>query len=290
MLDRNQRDMHIKDSTSFSAGASHPSVSLKEIKAFSTSYTKTNKLIAALYMVTDIIDTDEPLRAKLRTLGAEIISDMHSQAASSKITLSLHAKIIELLSFLDIAELIGMVSEMNHAILEKEFVQLIGSIKESQSTDFYAGHSTLADFLEEPGAPDNRFTVTAPIKDNQTYPRHHTTRIGVQKGHDLMKALSDRIPSMSFNKNVLDSRSSFVKDNQSSKEKSDALKNERRSEIVAIIKDSGGTLTITDIKTRAHGPLLSQSEKTLQRELFAMVQDGVLNKAGEKRWSRYSLK
>jgi len=41
------------------------------------SYTKTHKLITALYMVTDIIDKDEPLRNKLRTLGTGIISDMH---------------------------------------------------------------------------------------------------------------------------------------------------------------------------------------------------------------------
>ena len=42
------------------------------------SYTKTDKLITALYMVTDIIDRDEPLRNKLRTLGVEILSDIVS--------------------------------------------------------------------------------------------------------------------------------------------------------------------------------------------------------------------
>ena len=31
------------------------------------------------------------------------------------------------------------------------------------------------------------------------------------------------------------------------------------------------------------------SEKTIQRELAAMVQAGILRKVGEKRWSRYSL-
>ena len=41
----------------------------------SGSYTKTQKLITALYMVTDIIDKDEPLRNKLRTLGVQILSD-----------------------------------------------------------------------------------------------------------------------------------------------------------------------------------------------------------------------
>jgi hypothetical protein len=31
------------------------------------------------------------------------------------------------------------------------------------------------------------------------------------------------------------------------------------------------------------------SEKTIQRELSAMVRSGILKKVGEKRWSRYSL-
>ena len=37
-------------------------------------------------------------------------------------------------------------------------------------------------------------------------------------------------------------------------------------------------------------PLISGcSEKTIQRELLAMVYAGILRKMGEKRWSRYSL-
>jgi len=43
------------------------------------SYKKTNKLVTALYMVTDIIDKNEPLRNKLRTLGIGIISDIYTQ-------------------------------------------------------------------------------------------------------------------------------------------------------------------------------------------------------------------
>ena len=76
----------------------------------------------------------------------------------------------------------------------------------------------------------------------------------------------------------------------------DKLKKERRDDIVNIIKNIGGNATIKDIKDRVKSspnktsPLLSCGEKTLQRELVSMVKDGVLNKMGEKRWSRYFLK
>lgn len=61
-------------------------------------------------------------------------------------------------------------------------------------------------------------------------------------------------------------------------------KSSRQSIIVAILKRKKEVM-IKDIS-----PLISGcSEKTIQRELLAMVQAGILKKIGEKRWSRYSL-
>ena len=66
------------------------------------SYTKTQKLITALYMVTDIIDKEEPLRNKLRTLGTGIISDTYlTQFNNTGNTVSfILSKISEIISFL----------------------------------------------------------------------------------------------------------------------------------------------------------------------------------------------
>jgi len=69
------------------------------------SFTKTNKLITAVYMVTDIIDKEEPLRNKLRTLGLEILSD--PPIARTVLAIG------QLMSFLDIASAVGIISEMN---------------------------------------------------------------------------------------------------------------------------------------------------------------------------------
>ncbi len=61
-------------------------------------------------------------------------------------------------------------------------------------------------------------------------------------------------------------------------------KNSRQSIIIAILKRKKEVM-IKDIS-----PLISGcSEKTIQRELSAMVQAGILKKVGEKRWSRYFL-
>lgn len=61
-------------------------------------------------------------------------------------------------------------------------------------------------------------------------------------------------------------------------------KNNRQNIIITLLKRKKEAM-IKDIS-----PLISGcSEKTIQRELSAMVKSGVLRKVGEKRWSRYSL-
>ena len=220
------------------------------------SYTKTNKLITALYMVTDILDKDEPLKGKLRTLGTEIISDIHTAPVNAL------GRIYQIMSFLDIAVALNIISEMNTGILKKEFSELEQSIKESNnhaetSVSTMNKQINLSDFFKA--------EVSLPkISPNRQ-------RLGVQKGSTLMKALS-RVE---------------MSDNNMSDRKSDVefgvLKKQRREEIMAIIKNSINGATITDIKNKATGPLISCGEKTLQRELISMVKDNVLNKTGEKR-------
>ena len=88
-------------------------------------YNKINKLVTALYMVTDIMDTTEPLRGKLRTLGVEILSDIYSSSERELVK-----KVQEVLSFLGLASTIGMISEMNSSILKKEFLSLKQTLEE----------------------------------------------------------------------------------------------------------------------------------------------------------------
>jgi hypothetical protein len=234
------------------------------------SYTKINKLITALYMVTDILEKEEPLKNKLRTLGTHIISDMNSAPANAC------TKISEIMSFLDIASAVNIISEMNCNILRKEFSALDEAIKESTNkTEVRNRPINLSEFFKEELPAPNPSQHKG---QNKSIGHQYPTRIGVQKGSTLMKALSD------------------TKKNFSETDNFETLKKERRESILNVIKLIGGSATIKDIKDRVQsapaqaGSLVSCGEKTLQRELVSMVKDGVLNKTGEKRWSRYFLK
>jgi hypothetical protein len=234
------------------------------------SYRKTNKLISALYMVTDIMDREEPLRNKLRTLGVEIISDIY--ALPGKI----EDRIQEIVSFLDIASTINLISEMNYNILKKEFLELHKSLAEY--TQIKQKPISLEDFLTQSSDADTTPSSLPLARRGSIGHAPARTRIGVQKGSTFKKALSDKVSSLS------DSRL----------EDFNNLKNERRANIIRIIKDNKEGATIKDIrisiKDKGAEALHSLGEKTLQRELASMVKDNVLSKLGEKRWSKYYVK
>ena len=252
------------------------------------SYKKINKLITALYMVTDIIDKDEPIRNKLRTLGLEILSDTYTSFARTVLA----SRVDEVVSFLDIASALNFISEMNCAILKKEFFELKGSIQESTQVkpswlEGFLKNSPLEEYPLGGGGRNlstpTRWSLGHPSR-GELIPKGHT-RIGVQKGSTLMKALSS-IKDMHKNDpapyEAVGFRSGF-----------DMLKKQRRFDITNIIKNNGGSSTIRDIRIKIGNGTqnsLTCSEKTLQRELMSMTKDGVLNKTGEKRWSRYFVK
>jgi hypothetical protein len=249
------------------------SLTLKDNSLISLSYNKTNKLIAGLYMVTDILDRDEPMRHRLRFLGAGIISDIHILSSSVN---GLNIKIDEVLSLLDVSSLVGIISQMNASILRKEFLLLKESIEEASSVSLLSSpQMTLSEFMQD--LPKN-------IEDKSSRPAitsigHSThTRIGVQKGHTLMKALSDKVATMS------DKNHTHLVG-----EKFDSLRKERREKIVKIVRNNPNGTSIKDIVLAIRNLGGDMGEKTLQRELIGMVKDGVLNKTGEKRWSRYFL-
>jgi DNA-binding HxlR family transcriptional regulator len=255
----------------------------------SVSYTKTDKLITALYMVTDIVDKDEPLRNKLRTLGVEILSDMHSvqQNNVGQSMSFIGHKISELMSFLNIAADLNIISEMNCNILRKEFSELNQALKNSVSNiDVLNKRVDLTEFFTE-----------TPILDKEDNGRWTTAKAGVQRpanGHRTSTSLGVQ------NKNTLlhalkQIETSYSKINHNG-DVFDVLKKQRRESIIYVIKNISGGATIKDIKDMAKtmpdkaNSIISCSEKTLQRELVSMVKDNVLERMGEKRWSKYFLR
>ncbi len=227
---------------------------------------KTEKLITALYMVTDCMDTDDALKSKLRQLGVELLSDMYNLSGLSPMDKHVHisaslSRVHEIISFVEIANTIGFISDMNTHILKKEFTLLVGELESHQEKD---RHFTFT--LDE-----NMFNFpqVGPIGNQQDGIKDNNT-----KGTPLN--------TMSF-MNTKTQSSVGQLSNSNHHVLSSGDKQERTSRILALVKDK--EVSIKDISKS----FTDCSEKTIQRELNALVSKGQIKKIGEKRWSRYMI-
>lgn len=234
---------------------------------------KTEKITTAIYMVTDFIPEVEPLRPQLRTLSLNLISGTRKLASrSSEPQYALADDVLSTIEessvLITIATTIGLISEMNGRILGAELDKVKTEIKRLNS-----GMQTIA--TTHPGyanviLSEEMFAVEAP-----GFPALAV----YDKGQDFNKG-------QNTNSNVFYKK----EDHKSSHYEAVSRKNDlgikiaRRNDVLTIIK-SKGSVSIKDIATI----LKDVSEKTLQRQLLALVQEGVIKKEGEKRWSTYKM-
>lgn len=227
---------------------------------------KTEKLVTALYMVTDCMETDDSLKSKLRHLGVDLLSDMYKLSILSPMDKHVHissslASVYEILSFIDISHTIGFISDMNTLILKKEFSILISELESHLSEDKHFTF-TLDEKMFEEKIPE---IMTDEVKD---------TPIGLEKKITLgtLSITDKKTPQATPKHKIhLTHKDSLLE------------KKERSEKILSLIKDKK-EVTIKDISNA-----FSCSEKTVQREVNDLIYKGQIKKTGTKRWSRYTL-
>jgi DNA-binding transcriptional ArsR family regulator len=328
----NQR--HIgQDQKGHSYGPQFTNVRNKEPMTLSYVSKKLEKLTTALYMVTDIMNDQEPMKWKLRESGVELLSDiMLATGASQNERMNLlrlvEKKIEKVISFLDVAGTARMMSEMNATILKKEYVAIKDTIQNELVRPASLGGAVLHEsFFNVPHELPSKTPALSPEGDSS--PRNvHVRDQREETQKDIRSAAqSEQVkyfpPTVSTEKKDIITPTSLMSDkplSQPEKEsrtesapppavahaaphlrierptlmearpgttRADAntvARDDRRKIILALIKQKP-SLTVKDIAKSISG----YSEKTIQRELLAMVAEGILAKKGERRWSAYSL-
>ena len=276
-----QKDIKNTDQNSYGHSNLPSNKLLVNKEIFEYSYKKTEKLVTALYMVTDCMEVDDALKGKVRSLSIELLSYIHklSHTESSPVDNRVHVatclmNIDEILSLIGIANTIGFISEMNTSILNKELTLLGGELRGSLKKD---DHFTFT--LDE-----KMFDLPA----QAGLPRRVET--SSNKSFSLIKDMSAHAGKRT------EYNMSFRKDNSLSLTKAPSnpnssliSKKDRIDKILNIIKDKKGLpgnetgVSIKDISTA----FTDCSEKTIQRELNSLVSKGLIKKTGAKRWSRY---
>jgi len=254
---------------------------LKDIAMTQTSnsvrvlFSQTEKVTTALYMVTDCVSDREPIRHRLRELSVSLISLVRSTALKNQfethfITTEITHTIDEILAFLTMAGTLGFISLMNYEILYKEFEKIKNSCIDNQK-------SLTKLSLENDIGGDNRttnFSLSADIFSESSIKGHNY--ISDTKGQsDFEKG-----QLLSYRKNTETYTLKQNRPNPNSKQATD-----RNEKIVSFIKSKGQPVSITDIKD----VVTDCSEKTIQRNLTALVVSGLIVRTGEKRWARYAI-
>jgi len=254
-------------------------------------YKKAEKLSSALYVVTNLIDNKEILRSLLREKSIDIFSaimqlqkmslvntnalknDTSTQVENVSLD-TLLSGITEIVSLLEIANVSRYISEMNFAVLKREYIDL-GILIKTRREDILSDNIRFPkEFFDVPSLYEARA-----IKQGSTKKQKD---ISIKDINNTQKVFRTDVKKTSFIKdtsNVVEKIKSSVHPKPA-----DIRHSSRRNTILELLQDKA-FVTVKDVTDTIQGC----SSKTLQRELLSLVNEGILKKEGERRWSTYSL-
>lgn len=224
---------------------------------------KTEKLSGALYIVAGFIPKEEPLAESLKRQSISLLSFTaklvlcHNQLNSESAKF-LKEVVVETLSLIEVASMSGFVSVMNKNVIVSEFNSLIFAIdKEVQKTN-----SSISKNILDVGV------------SNLSFAKNET--LNIADSHNFYKEQSKFIHGKK------ERHQNFPYPNRT---KNTDKRHSRKDEIVALFKKEKRFMSVKDVNVF----FKDYSDKTIQRELVALVSEGVLKKEGERRWSKYML-
>jgi hypothetical protein len=231
---------------------------------FVAIYNKSYRLAAAVFMISNVMDQGEELRTKIKSLSLNLVSvsvnlkDINFLDAKKLIT-DIEKNSLELMSMLDIASVSGLISKMNGSILKEEFQAFILELgKFSEKFENNKNVSVKSIFAE---------ALATNVGNNLEI---INTEYGTQMNEVYKNAPQNIIENSKVN---------GCKNGNGHKRK-----DLRKNTVLEFIKGHNN-VSIKDITPNINGC----SEKTIQRELINLINEGKIQKIGERRWSRYSI-
>lgn len=286
---------------------------------------KSERLVSALYLVTDLMSDNEPIKHGLRKNAVALLSSMNALSQLDvkdrviEFKMSLRA-VTEIISLLHVSVTTGIVSEMNGQLLMDGFrtLQLVLEKKQPIFTKEML-HVEDADFDSNEGFSSAVNSTSYDVMTPLALARLHDTQHDLRRTQESLRQ-AKIISKMEARENKGQLQNVSIKDKttetvgvQSVRDTSitpstepsphtlimeharkpeptitssfQMRKSSRRDQILALFV-KGVDVSIKDIASRIRGC----SEKTIQRELNSLLYDNIIERIGEKRWSRYVLR
>jgi len=224
---------------------------------------KVEKVVSAIYLVTEYFPREESLKWQLRKNGLELLSKTMSlselnPSVRDKVLSDIRITIQELTSFLEVSLTAKVVTEMNVAVFKRELELLLKIINDSSNQIGQVGDLSLkGDFFKVKGGD---------LRLEEAINKKEILAKGQGKGHS----------EMSFKNQIAIKNKGNIGNSE---------KKKTRKEQILKLFNKGQKLTIKDISRVVD----DCGEKTIQRELQSMMKEGLISKKGERRWSQYYL-
>lgn len=217
-------------------------------------YKKAERLAKALHLIAPAFVDSASLRNRIDAVAIGLVDAAVLPPGAARTALS--RELLTLSSVLSIARTGGLLSAMNAELIAREAHILLQEVAVYEEPRL---------FLDE--AP----TLSGIAKSALKRDTHQSSNSVAQKHVALHRAVkSAPAPAKGHIKDNAPAPSAHIKD--------------RREAVMSVIQNKG-SVSIKDISTLIRGV----SEKTIQRELMALVESGIVVKQGERRWSTYSL-
>jgi DNA-binding transcriptional ArsR family regulator len=229
-------------------------------------YRKAERLAKAIQLITPAFATAPSLRNRLDGIAVGLIDAAILPPSSAREALS--RELLALSSILSVARTGSLISDMNADLITREAHLLLQEIAGYEEPRLFMEESlSLAELAKR--APDMR----------EVGPAAHATSGGVRslQKPSVPEPMSSRTDS---NKGHFVSDKGQIKDNLSN----DSAYSSRQNAILEILRSKGPSY-IKDISML----IREVSEKTIQRELQALLALGAVKKEGERRWTQYFL-
>jgi DNA-binding transcriptional ArsR family regulator len=216
-------------------------------------YKKAERLAKAIHLVAPAFRTSPALRDRMDIIAIGLVDAAINPPVSARHALS--RELLALSSILSIARTGGLLSSMNADLIAHEAQQMLQEI---------ASYEEPRLFLDD--APSLAELAKELVSERHTAPQRQQLQ-----GQSKAAVARRPTPAPATDKGQ---RKGHLSDKSGG----------RRDAIRAVLKTKGPSY-IKDVST----VIRDVSEKTIQRELQAMVEEGSVTREGERRWTTYSL-
>src|SRR3989344_817719 len=258
---------------------------------------RTQKITEALYRVTDLFSDKEPIKWLLRKKGINIFNclsflDDDSPVQRLKNIGIVSGLISSILRVLEIASAGAFISVVNFEVLRREYRVLADFINHNKKDILPSPTAFLSDSVlikENPSSKEGDSLKGHSNSNGQiginNFFNGHSLIVKENNGKNKEKSNGNNTSgsNLKINTNTI-AKDKKKKDDSYSNNNEAEIKFDRQKKILEFVKNNGwvGAREVSAVFDK------NISEKTVQRDLIAMADSGILRKAGDKRWRRYA--